>query len=175
MSGVTRVYRRETHYPTICTAGRFEHIVQIECEELSGEQRGEEICIIAHLSDPQNVTNWHGSYRVMDREKGEGEKRRAGEGKRASAAVCCESVLALETRGRKERRVESATAGCVTGSLVPCPTSRLCVSRTIAGGPSCFMPRTMILRAPTPSAYAVPQCRERASRNTAPALRYISR
>jgi len=51
ISGVTRI--TSTHYSTICIAGWFEHIVQIECEELSGDQRGEKICIIAYSSDPQ--------------------------------------------------------------------------------------------------------------------------
>jgi len=48
--------------------------------------------------------------RAKERKDGEGE------GKRASAAVCCESVLALETRGAA--REKGAAAGCITGSLV---------------------------------------------------------
>jgi len=93
----------------------------------------------------------------MDREKGEGEKRRERREEKKGKRRCMlrESVLVLETRGWRERRVECRDGVCNwLPRVVPCPTSRLCVSRTIAGGPSCFMPRTMILCAPTPSAYS---------------------
>lgn len=91
------------------------------------------------------MTRFLSCYGPRKRAKERKEKKgQRGEGERLH---CTARMRSAKKEGGGKREKEYPCCGGVYNWLprvVPWPTSQLCISRTIAGGPSCFMPRTMI-------------------------------